>query len=511
MVLFLLVPGLHAAAPDFVGEPSRAARIARIAWEAAESCTGWAAPSHAQVDIVGAEQTDTTRLVQGHRDADGLYKIEIFGRRPDSLAVVREVARSWTSSGPTALTVGRTDLLVDCIASTDARTVSRVPDDGRLLEAMPNLLTWESEAYGRPTTDPSDITVAGWWGAARVVRLAAQFVDPKHFWPKTRLLGWDEFAALMLASGPNGEPIMKMLAGGVEEQRLALADLDQDGLPNLGEQLLGTDPTIWDTDGDGWWDGAKRPELAEAVALPPDGLPVCLAAGGNGPMGGVVLDVGGNLRGPQVPKVILLMKTRQVELVSGSNYHRVPSGRPAVVRLSGELGHSTGGVWVAPVGSEAKIRTGCMADDRMVVWASSPSQRKFVQQFHTLSVEAHKRAEKLLGPTRVPLTVQLGDAESWVEGNTVGLSERALHWAETSGRLDWLAALAVALWRTDSRLEPSLRYEQAEALARALVEDAPEDLVVAENWREVNQWTRIAEDCESGWRGLLVDGACWIE
>ena len=56
-----------------------------------------------------------------------------------------------------------------------------------------------------------------------------------------------------------------------------------------------------------------------------------------------------------------------------------------------------------------------------------------------------------------------------------------------------------------------MRYEQAEALARALVDDAPEDLVVAENWREVNQWTRIAEDCETGWKGLLIEQQCWIQ
>ncbi len=510
MVWLFLVPGLQAAAPDFVGEPSRAARIARNAWEAAESCTGWAAPSHAQVDIVSAEPTEG-QLVTGHRDDAGLFKLEIHGRRPDALSIVREVARSWIGSGPTALTVGRTELLVDCIAAEDARAVPRVPDDGRTLDQMPNLLTWESDKRGQSTLDTTQPTAAGWWGSARLLRLASLFVAPRHFWPQTRLLGWDEFAALLLASGPHGEPLMAMLAAPTADQRALLSDLDRDGLPVLGEQILGTDPTLWDTSGDGWWDGAQRPELAEAVPLPPDGLPVCLAAGGNGPMGGVVLDVGGNLRGVVVPEATLLMKTRQVQLVTGSNYHRVPSGRPAVVRLGGELTRSTGGVWVAPVGSEAQIRTGCMADDRMVVWASDPSQRRSVQRFHTLSVQAHKRAEALLGPTRVPLTVQLGDDESWVQGNTVGLSLQALSWANDAGRLDWLAALAVALWRTDARLEPSLRYEQAEALARALVEDAPEDLVVAENWREVNQWTRVAEDCESGWRGLLVDGACWIE
>jgi hypothetical protein len=510
MVWLLLVPGLQAATPDFVGEPSRAARIARNAWEAAEACTGWAAPSHAQVDILNLEELGP-QLVTGHRDAEGLYQLTIHGRKPDPLAIAREVAHSWIGEGPSALTVGRSELLVDCIAAEHARAVPRVPDDGRPLDAMPNLLTWESARRGQDTRDPSDPTSAGWWGAARLLRLTSQFVEPKHFWPQTRLLGWDEFAALLLASGDKGEPVMALLAAATDEQRTLLSDLDRDGLPLLGEQLLGTDPAVWDTDGDGWWDGAKRPELAEAVPLPPDGLPVCLAAGGNGPMGGVVLDVGGNLRGLEVPNATLLMKTRSVDLVTGSNYHRVPSGRPAVVRLGGELGKSTGGVWVAPVGSKAQIRTGCMADDRMVVWASNPSQRRSVQEFHTLSVAAHKRAEALLGPTRVPLTVQLGDSQSWVESNTVGLSLSAMAWADSTGRLDWLAAVAVALWRTDARLEPSLRYEQAEALARALIDDAPEDLVVAENWREVNQWTRVAEDCESGWRGLLVDGACWIE
>ena len=510
MVWLTLSVGLAAAVPEFDGEQPRSARIARNAWEAAEVCTGWSPPSHALVEIVQTELPEGQQI-RGQRDGGGLRGIEVGGRRADAMLLVREVARSWIGEGPTALSVGRLELLVDCIADEDPRLVGRVPDDGRRLEAMPDLLTWESRAVGMPTLDATDPTIAGWWGAARLLRQAARSVEAQRFWPETRQLDWDAFAALMLSVGAEGEALMGLLAGGVEKQRDGLVDLDRDGLSMLGETLAGTDPTLWDTDGDGWWDGARRPDLAEAVPLPPDGLPICLAAGGNGPMGGVVLDLGGDLRGLEIPEATLLMKTRDIDLVVGSNYHRVPSGRPAVVRLTGELARSTGGVWVAPVGSDTTVRRGCMADERMVVWASHAAQRKSVQRFHTLSVEVHKTAEVLLGPTSVHVTVVLGEPTNWVDGNTVGISRDALRWAEVSGRMDWLATLSVALWRTDARLEPKVRYEQAEALARALVDDAPEDLVVAENWREVNQWTRIAEDCETGWKGLLIEQQCWIQ
>ena len=169
MVWLTLSVGLAAAVPEFDGEQPRSARIARNAWEAAEVCTGWSPPSHALVEIVQTELPEGQQI-RGQRDGGGLRGIEVGGRRADAMLLVREVARSWIGEGPTALSVGRLELLVDCIADEDPRLVGRVPDDGRRLEAMPDLLTWESRAVGMPTLDATDPTIAGWWGAARLLR-----------------------------------------------------------------------------------------------------------------------------------------------------------------------------------------------------------------------------------------------------------------------------------------------------------------------------------------------------
>ncbi len=39
-----------------------------------------------------------------------------------------------------------------------------------------------------------------------------------------------------------------------------LGDPDLDGMSTLEEQIEGTDPMAWDSDGDGWWDGAASAE-----------------------------------------------------------------------------------------------------------------------------------------------------------------------------------------------------------------------------------------------------------
>ncbi len=49
-------------------------------------------------------------------------------------------------------------------------------------------------------------------------------------------------------------------------------ELDEDGLENIEERLLGTDPFLYDTDGDGFHDGLE----AECGSDPTDGLDVCV-------------------------------------------------------------------------------------------------------------------------------------------------------------------------------------------------------------------------------------------
>ncbi|MEQ1568955.1 MAG: hypothetical protein ABMA64_25175 [Myxococcota bacterium] len=58
-------------------------------------------------------------------------------------------------------------------------------------------------------------------------------------------------------------PLVGFLDLPVTEQRDWLSDPDHDDVVSLGEHLAGTDPQRWDSDGDGWWDGAPaHPDTA---------------------------------------------------------------------------------------------------------------------------------------------------------------------------------------------------------------------------------------------------------
>lgn len=116
-----------------------------------------------------------------------------------------------------------------------------------------------------------------------------------------RFVGRPEDVAL--AEAACGAKIRAVLDGGAASQRAALQDEDLDALSDLYEALAGTDPTRWDTDGDGWWDGATP--VPGAVPLPRNGRPVCLAEVPRG-TARVVVEYGGQLGGvvlPTVPKV----------------------------------------------------------------------------------------------------------------------------------------------------------------------------------------------------------------
>jgi hypothetical protein len=81
------------------------------------------------------------------------------------------------------------------------------------------------------------------------------------------IVSWDDVMSLLAASGDGGRIVGDAIRGGTTTQRALLQDADLDGLVTLDEMTRGLDPWVWDTDGDGWWDGAPADRPPHAIPL----------------------------------------------------------------------------------------------------------------------------------------------------------------------------------------------------------------------------------------------------
>lgn len=450
------------AAPAFVAEVPDDARVAAEAWRAGVECTGREGRAHPRVELVrGAIRGDYLGLA--HHDDQGLYRIELSARE-DRLneVIVHEVAHAWVMGGPPALVEGRTELLADCIVTRRPGLAPLQWDDGRDLAGLPDLRTWSNREDHGPAV-LADQRTAAYLGAARLMRAAALIVDPQALWPEEEL-DWDGFRAL-LSRSPHGESLIAVLDGGAQAQRAALEDLDVDGLPAISEAILGTDPTRWDTDGDGWWDGSVLGVPARSVALPLDGTPVCSGLVGAHPNASAWVVTGGNLRGAGLPNARLLAGNQQGEQVP------VRVGEPVLIALHGTVTDVTGGAWARVRGSGLEPDPACVTTPRLSVWASDPDLAPLVPEVVLRIEHAMSSAASRWGLVPGPVAVALGGSRTTYEGAVLYLSRRELERAMAAGALSELAALAVTIpqgWRSGV-----LDWRVGEALARALIRPPP--------------------------------------
>lgn len=451
------------AAPRFVADQPSDGEIAAIAWEAAIECTGWEAASHAEIRV---ERGSVRKGFLGLASADdqGLYRIEIDATNERSAEViVHEVAHAWVRHGPTALVEGRAELLADCMVHARPGLAPLQWDDGRELVGMPDLKAWKSSEDHGPSANPLMRTDA-YLGAARLVRLAGLVLPERALWPADDQVDWLDLDAMLAQSGQPGERLREVLRADPDTQRKALSDLDQDGLPLVGERMLGTDPARFDTDADGWWDGAEVP--ADARPLPFDGTPVC-SGWATGPTGGVaVLKTGGNLRGSPAPMPVLRAGH---DVFARGRVALVGSGS-VLVELDGDPEVVSGGLWARVEGHGLVPDTACVDDERRVVWAAEARWRASVPAFaHALSV-ALERADERLGPSSHRLAVVLGGPVSKVDGPVVHLSSEELARRGPSA----LAAQAVAMRRVWEASASVRDWRDVDAIAGRLSEpDAP--------------------------------------
>ena len=435
--------------PHFEAAERSDAGTALIAWQAAAECTGRVGIAHATITL-------ERRPIQGgflglaHWDAEGVYLIELDAK-PERMAevIVHEVAHAWIQAGPPTLVEGRTELLADCIVDKRPGLANLQWDDGRTLHRMPDLLSWNNmEDHGPALL--ADARTDAYLGAARMVRVASLLLPEGALW-NAEPMTWESFRAA-LATVDHGDRLLKILDGGAEAQRTALEDADLDGLPLLAELILQTNPNRWDSDEDGWWDGAALGVPHMAVALPFDGSPMCTGLASE-PGTQTSTMSGGNLRGEGHP----VAKIRQTQ-----------PGAPLLVELTGKAEHVTGGIWAVVHGTHLQRDQRCTHTENATVWAAQSEFSHVIPEFLVALAKVSQRAELRWGPTTGRMAVALGTSTTRIDGQVVQISAADVEQAVRTGKTEELATLAVALhrvWDNGTR-----QWPVAAAMALSLAE-----------------------------------------
>lgn len=438
--------------PTFEAENPEDAALARIAWEAAWECTGRLGKAHPTVQI-------HRRVIPGsflglaEWDDQGVYAISL-DPQPERLeeVIVHEVSHAWVQDGPQTLVEGRAELLADCIVSRRDGLAALQWDDGRPLVNLPDLRTWSNREDHGPAV-LADARTDAYLGASRLLRATAMLVDETALWAED-FDGWDDYRAL-LSEAEHGDRLLAVLDGGSAVQQRALDDSDLDGLPRFTEELAGTSPDSWDTDGDGWWDGEILGIPRMAVAVPFDGSPVC--TGLTSPsVDSLRASAGGNLRG-EGRVAVQVRQTRP--------------GAPILLELTGNPSSMTGGLWAAVEGSSLARNSHCLDADHGTIWAADARFGPAIPDFVIALHEVATRAEARWGPTTRRMGVALGGPKTAMDGQVVQLSTADVAQALEQGKLEELATLAVSLhrvWDNGTR-----QWPVATAMARSLADDEP--------------------------------------
>jgi hypothetical protein len=499
----LVAPAFAAVVPDFVADEPDDAALLRRAWPAGVACAAGTPITHPQIRVVREPEVDGYDG-RAYLDDGGLYRIEVGGPDPRR-QLLHELAHAWAARGPSTLTEGRADWLADCMALRLGDFDLLDPDDGRDLTDLPDLRRWANPRTRHEASDLDDDRADAYLGASRLMRVVTLLVPPERLFPTDGSLRWRDLEEHLALSGPSGEIVLDILEGGEERQRAVLTDHDRDGQPWLAEVLGGTDPDRWDSDDDGWWDGAP-PHPEGAIVLPPDGSAVC--AGVAASSTGAAVHVRSRVtRSTGQARVRLLAGDTWV-LEDPSRGVSVSPSEAVLVALDGGMRGASGGAWALIGGQGLVSGWNCRSTVRSTLWVDDPTAADLRDRFEA-ELEVHlMRAEQSLGPAHRRLVVGLGTGSLEVTDDAVQLSTGLVAWARQTHRLDALAGLAVALHRVRHAPVPDERtWENAEALTRAIVLNPPDTLFVAVDQAWAMERGERARSCEAGWQGLLR-GAC---
>jgi len=470
--LTLIAPSL-ASPPVFQSSNPDLEKAAYDAWETAIQCTGWEPSVSPVVTIRKGNVEGAFDSAAGFTD-DKLVRIDLGPENPRR-DLLHELAHAWARKGPATLTEGRADWLADCIATSRPDLGPLDPDSGGTLSAMEDLRKWTNA-----NNDIADDTerMQAYQAAARWIRIVAEILPRERLFPKNGELRWRQLIRGLEKAGPKGVIALSALEGGVDRQREALSDQDRDGQPRLLEILQGTQPDRWDSDGDGWWDGAKLPKDLTSVPIPLDGSPVCSGLTSGSEASRVYVRTGGAWRGPkEAPLRVLAGDTLIVN--DPKEGVRVEPHQPILLLLDGVNNGASGGVWVQIGGQGLSLNWNCHSTPRYTIWVRDPKMTPFLYPFENALKEHLDRARTLLGPQKGRLVIHLGTPAMDVNPQVVQLSSGFLEWAQEQNRPDAAAALAIALQRVWSRPLEARNWDTAEAMARSMMDNPPPTLFVS--------------------------------
>lgn len=459
--------------PVFLAEDIEIVRIAEAAWGHAVACAG---REGAALEVVPIDLVDPGGGFSGKAtlEAGRLVRIRLGVTRPRVIA--HEVAHAWVQRGPPALVEGATALLEACVAG---RAPDLFPSEPMAdLGPLEDLRTWANEDDAAPSRD------AGYAASLLLFQALATTVAPADLWRPE--WSWAALDGLLAGAGPTGEAVRGVLAGGVAAQRAGLGDRDRDGVSSLLEGLAGTDPARWDTDGDGWWDGAPDDVERDGVPIAPGRGTVCSGRAA-GPLGAYVRVRGGAAAG----SLQLALELDALHDTPARGWVWLPPRASPVFRV-----HGTGGGWARLDGVGLVRDRRCWSDARWTVLVARGVDVPLEAFVAALRV-ADAAADGVLAPPAGPLQVLLGFDEGQVRSD---YTPTPTSWLAGE---DWTRAAARVV--AEARLvqlggEP--RSAMGDALARALAGEpglryeAPED--------DVAWWTERAAAC--GWAALLRGG-----
>jgi hypothetical protein len=299
-------------------------------------------------------------------------------------------------------------------ASVPHENLHTYRDDKRWLAVMEPLRDWTNEENADEQTR-SD----GYTAATRYARALAVFVPAQDLWPPEQLRSWQALEQHLAGRGAEVDRLLALLDEDVAIQRLALTDLDADGLLTIVEEQWDLDPLLADTDGDGWPDGVIGGEIPDgARILANDGRTHC----------------SGMEYGPDASP------RWTVGTVLGVRRDLSPESKVAdgsLIRVPHALGSVPGPVWYTLTARDLERSFRCVESDYLLMHTT---EDEFVDLLDPLMAEF-----RIQGFPGWRLEVLLGGPETRF-GNQIVLLSKADVQASLVGGIDGLARLLRLYW-----------------------------------------------------------------